>query len=212
LFVNWNQSIDSCQHYGPSIQIFTFLIHIQVHFNNQSLRLEVDSRQSILSLKSIIKKHFNIPIVDQILTFNGAIVHDNIESLIFYRIVENSSVYVALKQPSENRAESSKQVMIKYCGKPTGITVLINKHDDVFTLREKIFDLDINPDKYQIRLNDKMLDDLRQTRHGKRYYSLNIENVDSVDLYPKHVTTASSDLPKKPKTFECILCRCRFIS
>jgi len=206
LFVKWNQSIDSCLHYGSSIQIYTFLIHIQVHFKNQSLRIEVDSRQSILSLKALIKKHFDILVVDQILTFNETIIYDNIESLIFYKINENSSVWVSLKLPKADINDSGKKVLIKYCGKPTGITLLIDKSDDLFSIREKISDSDINPDKYQIRLNDKMLDHLRQTRQGKQYYSLKIDDMDSIDLYPKHVTTnAPISLLRKPKTFECKL-------
>lgn len=203
VFVNWNHTIENCLHYGTSIQIFTFLIHVNIHFNKQTLKIEVDSRQSILSIKSLIKKHFDIMIADQILTFRGLTIHDNIEPLIFYKLKENSSLYVTSKEQTQE--QTGKEALIKYCGKSTGISMLLNKNDDVFTIREKIFDKGINPEQYQIRLNDKMLDHLRQTSNGKQYYNHQFDHVESIELYPKHVDTkvSTTSLHKKPKLFKC---------
>lgn len=204
IFIKWDLPLEICLHYGETIKIYTFLINICVKFINRSLEIKVDSRRTTLFLKSLIKAHFGLPIAQQVISFNGHIIHDNFESLTFHKLKQNSCVYVTLKEVSDELL--SREFSLKYCGKPIEFKVLLDKQDDAFSIREKIFDQGINPEKYVIRLNNQMLDQVRLTRHGKKYSRINIENLENIDLYPKHLRSRMPDcLFKKPMFYECNL-------
>lgn len=204
--MEWNLPIETCLHYGDSISIYTFLIRPIIEYKGRKVEIEIDSRRSVLILKSVIKSYFNIEMWWQILTIDETKVpiDENIEPLLYHNIRNGSCIHVAIRNLQREMHNENKCISINYCGKPTELAVCLNKDDDIFAIREKIFDSGINPEKYEIRISNKMLDQYRQTKHGKKYPEPDWKNVHSIDLYPKHVQGENSELPTRPKQFECI--------
>ena len=109
--VKWNLPIDTCMFYGDSIKIYTFMINVSIEFKGETRFLEINSRRSILILKSQIKKLFGIKISEQILLINEENVIDNIESMLFYKLTDSSHVIVEKVEKSQGLP--AKKVPIK---------------------------------------------------------------------------------------------------
>lgn len=201
LFLKWDTPIDTALHYNDSIQIYTFLVKFFIEYHDEKIEIEMDSRRSILILKSVIKRHFQIPIHSQLLSIDGELIVDNIEPLLYHNIKENSLVNVSRKVADADESKM-KCISISYCGKPTEHSLYLDEVDTIYTIREKVFDEGINPEKYMIRLNDQMLDQVRQTLHGKTYADINWKSVHCIELYPKHVCAEPVEVLKQPKLFE----------
>lgn len=195
--IEWSLPVETCMFYGDFIQIYTFMITISVEFKGKAKRLEIDSRRSILILKSQIKQLFGVKICKQILVINEEIIIENIESMLYHNLSDNSHVIV--KEADVDHTLPNKNIPIKFNGKPTDNSIVITTEDTIFTIREKIFDENINPEKYTIRVKDHMLEEFRQTRHGKKYPKIS-RDLEFIDLYPKHVQNDLVEVIKKPQS------------
>ena len=185
IFLDWHIPIGTCLHYGRVIKIYSFLIKIFVEYENQTpILIEIDSRKSILKLKYEIRKRLGLKVSDQILTFEDKTIDDNMESLIYHKLRHNSHVRVRKRDVHREATGHKKKINIHFCGQPSDSIIDLTNQDDVFTMREKLCDVGIDPDKHVIRFKDQMHNRPKLTHQGKQYPRLVLDHLDNIDLYP----------------------------